>query len=214
MDNDAAQVRKLLRQQAAIAHFGSFALSQSNLLTVLTEAAKVCAEGIDVPFSKICRYRAEENDLLVEAGVGWKPGVVGHVVSRADESSPQGRAFITGKPSICNDLRTDDEFKLPPFYAEHGIISTIDVLIKGNGKPYGVLEIDNNQQYNYDEHDVNFLTGFANIVAEAVATSLRVAVLEAALQEKDKLLEQKKVLAEELQHQSHCAPRRKRGGSL
>lgn len=42
--NDAdAMVRKLLRQQAAIAGFGSFALRQSDLMKVLMEAAKVCA---------------------------------------------------------------------------------------------------------------------------------------------------------------------------
>jgi hypothetical protein len=46
-----------------------------------------------VPFSKVCRYRDGENDLLIEAGYGWQDGVVGHVVSRADPSSPQGRAF-------------------------------------------------------------------------------------------------------------------------
>ena len=126
--------------------------------------------------------------------------MIGHVVSRADESSPQGRAFITGKPSICKDLRRDTEFVLPSFYAAHGIISTIDVLIKGNGKPYGVLEIDNDKQHDYDEHDIDFLTGFANVLAEAVATSRRVAILETMIEEKDKLLEQKKVLAEELQH--------------
>jgi hypothetical protein len=28
-------------------------------------------------------------------------------------------------------LRKDSQFKLPSFYAEHGIVSTIDVLIKG-----------------------------------------------------------------------------------
>src|ERR1700733_14896707 len=125
--DDAARVRKLLRQQAAIAGFGSFALRQRDLLKVLTEAARVCAEGLDVPFSKVCRYREAENDLLIEAGHGWMAGVVGHVVSRADMTSPQGRAFITGEPSICDDLRKDNEFELPAFYATHGIISTIDV---------------------------------------------------------------------------------------
>jgi two-component sensor histidine kinase/DNA-binding NarL/FixJ family response regulator len=195
-----AQNATLLRQQAAIAGFGSFALRQSDLLTVLTEAAKVCAEGLNVPFCKVCRYRAEENDLLIEAGFGWKDGVVGHVVSRADESSPQGRAFTTGRPAICNDLRTDTNFKLPAFYAAHGVISTVDVIIKGDGKPYGVLEIDNNEQHDYDERDINFLTAFANVLAEAVATSARLLVLNATIAEKDRLLDQKKVLAEELQH--------------
>jgi two-component sensor histidine kinase len=203
----AAKVRKLLRQQAAVAGFGSFALRQSDLLTVLTEAARVCAEGLDVPFSKVCRYRAAENDLLIEAGYGWQPGVVGHVVSRADASSPQGRAFATGEPSICNDLHKDNDFELPPFYAAHGIVSTIDVIIKGGDQPYGVLEIDNDKQHDYDQHDIDFLTGFANVLAEAVATSARTAILQATIdrmkilvEEKDRLLEQKKVLAEELQH--------------
>jgi two-component sensor histidine kinase len=207
MRDAAAKVRKLLRQQAAVAGFGSFALRQSDLLTVLTEAARVCAEGLDVPFSKVCRYRAAENDLLIEAGYGWQVGVVGHVVSRADASSPQGRAFVTGEPSICNDLRRDNNFELPPFYAAHGIVSTIDVIIKGDDQPYGVLEIDNDKQHDYDQHDIDFLTGFANVLAEAVATSARTAILQATIdrmkilvEEKDRLLEQKKVLAEELQH--------------
>jgi GAF domain-containing protein len=159
MTEDAAKVRKLLRQQAAIATFGSYALRESDLLKVLTEAARVCAEGLEVPFSKVCRYRAAENDLLIEAGYGWQPGVVGHVVSRADVSSPQGRAFATGEPSICNELRSDNNFVLPPFYAAHGIVSTIDVIIKGGDRPYGVLEIDSDKQHDYDQHDIDFLTG-------------------------------------------------------
>ena len=208
MSENTTQVRKLFRQQAAVAHFGSFALRESDVLKVLTEAARVCAECLSVPFSKVCRYRENEKDLLIEAGHGWHTGVIGNVVSRADVTSPQGRAFITGKPSICDDLRNDNDFKLPSFYAEHGIISTVDVIIKGSDdQPYGVLEIDNDQQHDYDQHDIDFLTGFANVLAEAVATSARTGILQRTIErmktlvaEKDRLLDQKKVLAEELQH--------------
>jgi two-component sensor histidine kinase len=206
---NAAKVAKLLRQQAAIAGFGSFALRQTDLLKVLNEAARVCAEGLGVPFSKVCRYRAAEDDLLIEAGHGWKAGVVG-AVERADETSPQGRAFVTGEPSICNDLRRDrHDYELPPFYAAHRIVSIIDVVIhvKDDKQPYGVLEIDNDKQHDYDQHDIDFLTGFANVLAEAVATSARTATLQTTIErmkglveEKDRLLDQKKVLAEELQH--------------
>lgn len=207
--DDAAEVRRLLRQQAAIASFGSFALREGDLMKILTEAARVCAEGLNVPFCKVCRYRLDENDLLIEAGFGWKAGVIGHVVSQADESSPQGRAFITGDPAVCKDLRVDRGFRLPAFYTEHHIISTIDVVIKGaaGAHPYGVLEIDNDQQQDYDQSDINFLTGFANVLAEAVDTSARtlvmqttIAQMKALVSEKDRLLEQKEVLAEELQH--------------
>ena len=207
MDEHASRVDVLLRQQAATAEFGSFALRENDLHKVLTEAARVCADSLSVPFCKVCRYRPEENDLLVEAGFGWHAGVVGIVVSRADTSSPQGRAFSTGQPSICNDLRKDNEFDLPAFYAAHGIVSTVDVLIKGADQPYGVLEIDNDKQHDYNENDINFLTGFANVLAEAVATSARTNVLKQTIErmavlvaEQERLLDQKKILAEELQH--------------
>src|ERR1700738_4540716 len=113
MTDAAAQVQKLLRQQAAIARFGSFALRERDLIAILTEAARVCADGLNVPFSKVCRYRAAENDLLIVAGHGWQDGVVGHVVSRADMSSPQGRAFTTGGPLDFYDLQRDTRVRLP-----------------------------------------------------------------------------------------------------
>jgi signal transduction histidine kinase len=199
MTDDAAKVQKLLRQQAAIASFGSFALRQRELSKILAEAVRVCAEGLNVPFSKVCQYRAEQNDLLIVAGYGWQDGVVGDVVSRADMSSPQGRAFTTGEPSICDDLKTGPYSDLPPFYAAHGIVSIIDVIIKGTDEqPYGILEIDNNRQHDYDQHDINFLTGFANVLAEAVSTASRGAALQvtvdtmkALVEEKDRLLHEK-----------------------
>ena len=206
MDN-VNEIKRLLRQQAAVASFGSFALGQNDLQIILTEAARVCALGLSVKFCKVCQYRPDHDDLLIVAGYGWNEGVVGHVISRADASSPQGRAFVTGSPSICKDLRQDSQFKLPSFYAEHGIVSTIDVLIRGVLKPFGVLEIDSDERQDYDDQDIIFLTGFANILAEAVATADRTAVLRTTIAQmkilvadKDRLLEQKKVLAEELQH--------------
>jgi two-component sensor histidine kinase/CheY-like chemotaxis protein len=211
---ESSGMMRLRRQQAALAGFGSFALGEGDLGKVLTEAARVCAEGLGVPFCKVCRYRSEENDLLVEAGVGWHQGVIGRVVSRADETSPQGRAFITGKPVICDDLDKDASFVLPAFYAEHGIVSTVDVVIQKEGRPYGVLEIDSPTQHDYDQHDINFLTGFANVLAEAVATSKRNIALQNALDrmndmvaDRDRLivakslvLDEKNVLGQELQH--------------
>ena len=74
-------------------------------MTILTEAARICAAVPDVPFCKICRYRVAENDLLIEAGCGWELGIVGRVISQADETSPQGRAYVTGEPVIIRDVR-------------------------------------------------------------------------------------------------------------
>ena len=201
MTDVAAQVQKLLRQQAAIARFGSFALRERDLDKILAEAVRVCAEGLGAPFCKVCRYRSEEDDLLIVAGHGWQDGVVGNVVSRADMSSPQGRAFTTGLPSIIDNLQQVSGFNPPPFYAAHGIVSIIDVIIKGiDDQPYGILEVDNDKQQEYDQHDVIFLTAFANVLAEAVSTAARglalqvtVDQMKALVEEKDRLLYEKNV---------------------
>ena len=188
---------RLLRQQSALAEFGSFAFGETDLQKILTEAVRICAASLEVPFAKVCRYRAPENDLLVVAGCGWNKGVVGQVVSAADESSTQGRAFVTGEPVILKDIAKSRGYDLPPFYAKHGIVATVDVLIKGRGGPWGVLEIDSATARKFDRYDIVFLTGFANVLAEAAATAERIVGLGAVVQQTQSLLEQKvKLLAE------------------
>lgn len=192
--NNDRTVEKLLRQQAALAEFGGFAFREPDLRKTLTEAARICAASLEVPFCKVCRHRAAENDLLIEAGCGWHLGVVGRVVSQANESSPQGRTYVTGKPVIIRNLHEANNLDVPAFYAEHGIVSTVDVVIPAiSGAPFGVLEVDSPYQHQYDVHDINFLTGFANVLAEAVATTAR-------NKEIRELLAAKSLLAEELQH--------------
>lgn len=212
--SEARTIEKLLRQQKALANFGSFAFRETDLKAVLAEAARACADSLSTPYAKICRYRPAENDLIVEAGYGWNEGVVGTIVSAADGKSTQGRAFSTGEPVILEDLTHNKSYALPAFYAEHRIVATADVLIKGKGHPWGVLEVDSPIPRKFDEHDVEFLTGFANVVAEAVATAGRIGILRTSveqmeslvaekdqlLRERQALLNEKDVLAEELQH--------------
>jgi signal transduction histidine kinase len=197
----AAKGQKLLRQQAAIARFGGFALREPDLTKILTEAARVCADGLGVPFSQVWQYRSETNDLVVVAGHGWRDEVVGHAVSCADMRSPQGRAFTAGETSIGDDLQNRNGCGLPPFYAAHGIVSIVDVIIKDDGdQPYGILEIGADRPRDYDGDDIHFLTGFAGVLAEAVSSASREAAsqvsieqLKALIEEKDRLLCEKNV---------------------
>jgi two-component sensor histidine kinase len=208
-------IARLRQQQALLVTFGSFAFRESNLQSILSEAARVCAISLGAERAKICQYRRAQNDLLIVAGFGWHDGIVGKVVSRADESSPQGRAYVTGQPGIYNDLASMEGLSLPDFYLQHHVVSIVDLVIKSlDGPPFGILEIDNTTPQNYDKYDIAFLSGFANVLAEAVATASRVENLrDAVLQiqalaadkdqliaDKDQLLADKNTMAEELQH--------------
>jgi two-component sensor histidine kinase len=200
--SESVQIERLLRREKALAQFGTFAFREgTDLQAILNEAAQVCAETLGVPFSKVCRFQEGHDDLLVVAGHGWKVGVVGHAISVADESSPQGRAFTTGKPQVCADIRGADDYTLPSFYPEHNILSTVDVLVASkNGAPFGVLEVDSQSRDAFDENDIDFLTGFANILAEAVATSARSEDLRKTIARMEELVLEKETLSQELKH--------------
>ena len=202
-----SEIERLRRQQGALADFGSFAFREDDLEIVLNEAACICAQSLDVPFAKICRYRPREDDLLVIAGCGWHAGVVGRVLSKADETTTQGRAFVTGEPVVLENVGENHSYKLPAFYAEHHIVSTADVPIQSKTGTWGILEGASAIDRQFDQHDIVFLTGFANVIAEAVATSERnfamrdsIGRMKLLLAEKDQFLiereEQEKHLRE------------------
>ncbi len=141
------------------------------------------------------------HNLLVVAGHGWKDGVVGYAISVADESSPQGRAFTTGKPQLCANIEATDTYFLPTFYPEHNILSTVDVIVAAKaGAPFGVLEVDSQATDAFDEHDIDFLTGFANILAQAVVTSARAENLRKTIVRMEELIQEKETLSQELKH--------------
>jgi two-component sensor histidine kinase len=199
--SDSEQIQKLLRREKALASFGIFAFREPDLQVILERAARVCAECLDVPFSKICRYRSAENDLLVVAGQGWKDGVVGYAISVADQTSPQGLAFETGEPQFCPNIAEANTYTLPAFYPDHRIISTADVLVAAEAGPaFGVLEVDSQVIDAFDEDDIGFLTGFANVLAEAVATADRAQVLQRTIAQMASLIQEKETLSQELKH--------------
>src|SRR5215204_3502111 len=118
--------------------------------------------------TKVMRYRRDKGDLLVEAGVGWNPGVVGNATLAVDYRSPAGRAFQTGAPVAIHNLHESPEFRMPELLREHGIVSLLNVPVMINGFTWGVLEIDSTTPSSFDEWDISFLSTFANIMGASL----------------------------------------------
>jgi len=106
--------------------------------------------------------------LLVRAGVGWGEGVVGSATVGADLDSPAGYALHTGKPVISNHLENEERFRTPELLVEHGIRRAMNVILQGDGLPFGVLEVDSRSEGEFGEHDIAFLQGAANILGMAI----------------------------------------------
>jgi two-component sensor histidine kinase/putative methionine-R-sulfoxide reductase with GAF domain len=155
------RVREYQRVIEAISRIGPQTLSAQQLMQhVVAQVSRATM----IPRTKVLRYRAEKGDLLIEAGVGWRPGVVGNATLAVDYKSPAGRAFQTGGPVTIEDIRETDEFRNPELLREHGIISIINVPVLINGATWGVLEADSTQPGSFDQWDVSFLSTVANIM--------------------------------------------------
>lgn len=157
-----------IRQQEILSELGVLALQGATFDHLLDETARLTAEGLRVQFCKVLRHIPEENRLQVVAGVGWDKGIVGVASVGADLESPAGFALRTGKPVISNHLENEERFRTPSLLAQHGIRRAMNVILQGDGKPFGVLEVDSKSDHEFVEHDLAFLQGTANVLGMAI----------------------------------------------
>jgi signal transduction histidine kinase/CheY-like chemotaxis protein len=108
--------------------------------------------------------------LVVRAGVGWKPGVIGVATIAAEHDTSEGHALRTGEPMISPDIATETRFKYAQFLIDSGVRAVANVLIiGGQGRPpFGILQIDSRVPRQFTESDTLFLRSYANLLAGAV----------------------------------------------
>src|ERR1041384_7297656 len=111
-----ARLREHRRMIDGLSRIGPEGLSPEQLMQhVAAQVSRVT----NIERTKIMRYRPERGDLLIEAGGGWKPGVVGNVSLAADYQSPAGRALQTGAPVSLEHFASAPEFRIPEVLREH-----------------------------------------------------------------------------------------------
>ena len=167
-DLTAEALRLRVRQQEILAELGVLALQGAHFTELLDLTARLAAEGLQAEFSKVLEYMPSEGRFLVRAGVGWEPGVVGSATVGADVASPAGYALRTGKAVISNHLENEERFRTPELLLEHGIRRAMNVILEGEGAPFGVLEVDSRSEGEFSPNDITFLQGAANILGMAI----------------------------------------------
>jgi two-component sensor histidine kinase len=174
-------LQQRIRQQEILAELGVLALQGAHLDQLLQETARLTGEGLGVQFCKVLQHVPEDNKLRVVAGVGWDRGIVGVATIGADLASPAGFALRTGKPVISNHLENEARFRTPALLVQHGIRRAMNVILQGDGKPFGVLEVDSQSEEEFVEHDLAFLQGAANLLGMAIERERHTRQLTAAL---------------------------------
>jgi len=192
-DLGQSALRLRIRQQELLAELGVIALKRTTFSDLLDSTVRTAAKGLEAEFCKVLEYHPAENRLVLVAGVGWEAGLIGVASVGADLESPSGFALRTGKPVISNHLEREERFRTPDLLRAHGVRRAINVILQGEGAPFGVLEVDSRSPGEFSERDIAFLQGAANILGMAIERQRRERNLRSAL-------EHQKVLIDEINH--------------
>ena len=177
-----------VRQQEILTELGVLALKGTPFSDLLQHTARLTAEGLQAEFCKVLEFLPDQNRLLVRAGVGWGPGVVGSATVGADLESPAGYALQTGQPVISNHLENEERFRTPELLVEYGVRRAMNVILQGEGAPFGVLEADSRSEGEFSEQDITFLQGAANLLGMAIERQRMERDLRGALDRQQMLL--------------------------
>ncbi len=177
-----------VRQQEILAELGVNALKGASFDDLLTRTVLLVSEGLGVQFCKVLEYRPKDHNMLVRAGIGWGPDVVGIATVGADLESPAGFALHTGKPVISNHLEDEERFRTPSLLKQHGVRRAMNVILQADRQPYGVLEVDSQAPGQFCEQDIAFLQGAANILGMSIESERRERRLKEALERQQAML--------------------------
>jgi PAS domain S-box-containing protein len=163
------ELRVRARQQEAVARLGAQALTELGLQRFFDDCVKTIADTLDVELVKILELVPGDAELLLRAGAGWMPGLVGTALVSTDRNSQAGFTLAAGGPVIVDNLASETRFGGQPLLRQHGVVSGLTIPIAGrDGRTYGVLGAHTTRRRHFSENDVSFLAAVANMIAGAI----------------------------------------------
>ncbi|MBM0206157.1 GAF domain-containing protein, partial [Micromonospora sp. STR1s_5] len=159
----------MLKRQRVLADFGDFALESEDLDEVLTEACRLVSEALGTGRAKVLEIQEDGQSLLVRAGVGWAPEIVGKLRLPMHERSSETFAIKEGKPIIMRDVRKETRFETPDFLKEAGVVALANVPVFLPGRrPYGLLQVDASEPRDFGDEETEFLRTYATILGPVI----------------------------------------------
>jgi PAS domain S-box-containing protein len=169
------------RYRQSLSQFGDFVLDHAELDEILHEACRLVAQGLDVDLAQVIEIDCASDTGLVRAGVGWRPGIVGHQRVSLTEKSSEAFAIKKSEPMITHDITEEDRFEFPQFLIDHDVVALVNVPIFLRGrKPFGLLQVASRKPRAFDDSDVQFLKTYAMVLGPAIDRYQTSAALKAA----------------------------------
>ncbi len=156
------------KQQSALAELSQLALQSGELAGLLEDSMALVAEILQLRFCEVLEFQPSNNQFILTAGLGWKPGNVGVTTFPVSREFQAGYTFLTKRRVVVEDYTSDTPFILSPLLEKHKIRSGVTVHIPGHEGTYGVLGVYSSTLRSFSSDDITFLRSIANIIATAM----------------------------------------------
>ena len=167
----AAELASRSRMQEAVADLGREALVERRPASLLDAAVHAVARILGVEYVRVLELLPGREAFLLRAGVGWDDGLVEHAIVPFGPACPSASTLASEAPVVIEDIGREAHVRLSPFLVDHGVVASATVVIRGDGRPYGVLGADSSLPRQFTADDVLFLRSVANVLADAFARS-------------------------------------------
>ena len=155
------------RALQTVADLGARALSSTPVGDLLESGMRLAREVTQADHAAFFERSPGGDALLMRAGVGWRPGVIGRVSLSTGQGS-FGRYILQQPTRIVDALPSHPEFGLPAVLREHGVESMACVRLDGIGHPLGVVAVFNVTDGLPSTEHLTFLQALGNILATAI----------------------------------------------
>ena len=178
-----AEAARRVKQQEAVAELGRLALEARDPQELFEETVRAVAETVDAELVKILELDPVEGVLILRAGVGWAPGLLGRARVTAGCESQAGYTLEQASPVVVEDFSQEKRFPAPPLLRDHDVASGVSCVIAGSEAPWGVLGVHSRVPRRFRQADVHFVHAVANVLSAAIRRSR----LEDRLRQSEKL---------------------------
>jgi diguanylate cyclase (GGDEF)-like protein len=155
-------------QQREVARFGQLALEGAAIEALAGEASRVLNAALALDYGTVLKLEEGGEALLLVAAVGLPQELVGHALVPAGYRSQSGYALATGMATVVNDWDEETRFEKSEIQRSQGVKSAAVTLIKGKGRPYGVIGAGSRSKHEFTPAEVDFMQAIANVLANAI----------------------------------------------
>ena len=154
-------------QQECVARLGQFALRERDPQLLLDHVLAAVAQTLELEFCVVLAL-GPTGEVDVAASEGFRRGPIREWGVANDPDSQAGYVLSRSEPVVVENLSTETRFRQSQLLLDHGVVSSMSVVIEGRERPFGVLSAHSARRRRFGGPDVNFLTAVANVLSAAV----------------------------------------------